>query len=45
MWLDGAALVLIIPASAAALLAVLPGYKLSARFNVVASLLTLLAAL
>jgi hydrogenase-4 component F len=43
--LDGAALVLIIPASAAALLAVLPGYKLSARFNVVASLLTLLAAL
>jgi hydrogenase-4 component F len=45
MWFDGAALVLIIPASAAALLAVLPGYKLSARFNVVASLLTLLAAL
>jgi len=45
MWLDGAALVLIIPASAAALLAVLPGYKLSARFNVVASFLTLVAAL
>ena len=45
MWLDGAALVLLIPASAAALLAVLPGYKLSARFNVVASFLTLVAAL
>ena len=45
MWFDGAALVLIIPASAAALLAILPGYKLSARFNVVASFLTLVAAL
>jgi hydrogenase-4 component F len=37
--------VLAIPAVAAALLALLPGYKLSARLNVVATLLTFLAAL
>jgi hydrogenase-4 component F len=38
-------LVLLIPAAAAALLALLPGYRLSARLNVLASLLTLLSAL
>jgi len=38
-------LVLLIPAGAAAVLAVLPGYRLSARLNVLASLLTLLSAL
>lgn len=38
-------LVLLIPAGAAALLALLPGYRLSARLNVLASLLTLLSAL
>ena len=37
--------VLLIPALAAALLAVLPGYRLTARLNVVAALLTFLAAL
>ncbi|MDR3474458.1 MAG: hydrogenase 4 subunit F [Devosia sp.] len=37
--------VLIIPLVAAAVLAVLPGYRLTARLNVVASLLTLLSAL
>ena len=42
--LDGTTLVLIIPAFAAAVLAVLPGYRLSARLNMVASFLTLLAA-
>jgi hydrogenase-4 component F len=36
---------LLIPLCAAALLAVLPGYRLAARVNVAASLLTLLAAL
>ncbi|MGB8363323.1 MAG: hydrogenase 4 subunit F [Rhizomicrobium sp.] len=39
------ALVLLIPAASAVLLALLPGYKLSARVNVLASLLTLAAAL
>jgi hydrogenase-4 component F len=39
------AAVLIVPASAAALLALLPGYRLSARLNVAASLTTFLAAL
>jgi len=43
--LNGVTLVLTIPAAAAALLGVLPGYRLSARLNVLASLLTLLAAL
>jgi len=42
---NGVSLVLIIPAIAAALLAILPGYRLSARLNVLASFLTLLAAL
>jgi hydrogenase-4 component F len=37
-------LVLIVPAAASALLALLPGYRLGARLNVVASLLTFLAA-
>jgi hydrogenase-4 component F len=37
--------VLITPAVAAALLAVLPGYRLTARLNVLATLLTFLAAL
>ncbi|HSA79980.1 MAG TPA: hydrogenase 4 subunit F [Geminicoccaceae bacterium] len=38
------AAVLIVPAGAAALLALLPGYRLSARLNVAASLITFLAA-
>jgi hydrogenase-4 component F len=41
----GVTLVLMIPMLAAVLLAVLPGYRLSARLNMVASFLTLLAAL
>jgi hydrogenase-4 component F len=43
--LDGTTLVLAIPAVAAAALAVLPGYRWSARLNVLASFFTLLAAL
>src|SRR5579871_1236820 len=43
--LTGVNLVLAIPAFAAALLAILPGYRLSARFNIVASFLTFVAAL
>src|SRR6266576_2590403 len=42
---DPVAAVLLIPIGSAALLAVLPGYRLTARLNVVASLLTFLAAL
>jgi hydrogenase-4 component F len=42
--LDGTTMVLAIPAFAAAVLAVLPGYRLSARLNMVASFLTLLSA-
>ena len=42
---NGVTLVLAIPAIAAALLAVLPGYRLSARLNMLASFLTLLSAL
>jgi len=42
---DAVAAVLLIPLGAAALLALLPGYLLTARLNVVATLLTLLAAL
>jgi len=42
--LDGTMLVLVMPAIAAAVLAMLPGYRLSARLNVLASFLTLLAA-
>jgi hydrogenase-4 component F len=45
-WLiaHAAALVLAIPAATAALLALLPGYRLTARINVAATFLTLLAA-
>ena len=41
---DATIAVLIIPALAAALLVVLPGYRLSATFNVIATFLTFLAA-
>ena len=40
-----AAAILLIPAVAAGLLALLPGYRLTARLNIAASLLTFLAAL
>jgi hydrogenase-4 component F len=43
--LDGASAVLVIPAVAATLLVVLPGYRITARLNVLAALLTFLAAL
>ena len=42
---DGVALILIIPAATAAILAVTPGYWLSARLNVLSALLTFIAAL
>ena len=42
---DAVAAVLVIPAVTAALLAVLPGYWLSARLNILATFLTLLASL
>lgn len=42
---DAAGAVLVIPAVAAAVLAALPGYRLTARLNVLASLLTFVAAL
>ena len=42
---DPVMLVLIIPAVAAAILAALPGYRLAARINVLAALLTFLSAL
>lgn len=42
---DPATFVLVIPVAAAAVLAMLPGYRLTARLNVLASLLTMLAAL
>ncbi|EJJ25189.1 hydrogenase 4 subunit F [Rhizobium sp. CF142] len=42
---DAVAAILLIPVAAAALLALLPGYRMTARLNVAASLLTLLAAL
>jgi hydrogenase-4 component F len=42
---DAVSAILIIPAAAAALLALLPGYRLTARLNVLATFLTLLAAL
>jgi hydrogenase-4 component F len=42
---DAVAAILVIPAIAAALLAALPGYMITARLNVLATLLTLLAAL
>ncbi|GAB4118489.1 MAG: hydrogenase 4 subunit F [Rhodothalassiaceae bacterium] len=41
---DPVAAILLIPLGAAALLALLPGYRLTARLNVLAALLTLLAA-
>ena len=41
---DAVAAVLLIPIAAACLLALLPGYRLSARLNVLAALLTFLAA-
>ena len=43
--LDAVSAILIIPATAAGLLALLPGYRLTARINVLAAFLTLLAAL
>jgi hydrogenase-4 component F len=43
--LDPLAAVLLVPLAAAALLALLPGYRLTAQLNVLATLLTLLAAL
>ncbi|MEQ9332079.1 hydrogenase 4 subunit F [Thalassobaculum sp.] len=43
--LDAVAAVLLVPLAGAALLAVLPGYRSTARLNVLFSLLTLLAAL
>jgi hydrogenase-4 component F len=42
--LDPTSLVLVIPAASAILLAILPGYRLTAWLNVAAALLTLLAA-
>jgi hydrogenase-4 component F len=42
---DAVTAVLVIPAAAAALLAVLPGYRLTSRLNVLAAFLTFLAAL
>ncbi|MEK7820928.1 MAG: hydrogenase 4 subunit F, partial [Pseudomonadota bacterium] len=42
---DAVMAVLLIPLGAAALLAFLPGYRITARLNMAASLLTLLAAL
>jgi hydrogenase-4 component F len=44
-WLDATAAVLLIPIVTAAVLAVLPGYRLTARINVVAAFATFLAAL
>src|SRR3979409_2124639 len=42
---DPVAAVLLIPIGSAALLAILPGYRLTARLNVVASFATFLSAL
>ena len=42
---DGVALILAIPAASAAILAVTPGYRASARLNVASAFLTFLAAL
>ena len=42
---DGAVLILAIPAAAAAVLAATPGYRASARLNMLSALLTFLAAL
>jgi hydrogenase-4 component F len=43
--LDGVALILALPAATAAILALTPGYKLSARLNVLSAFLTFVAAL
>ncbi|HRQ65242.1 MAG TPA: hydrogenase 4 subunit F [Xanthomonadaceae bacterium] len=44
-WLpDGLTLILLVPAASAAVLALVPGYRLSARLNVLSCLLTLMAA-
>jgi hydrogenase-4 component F len=45
MSFDAVTAILVIPAGAAALLAVLPGYRLTARLNVLASLASFIAAL
>jgi hydrogenase-4 component F len=45
MKIDAVAAILLIPLIAAALLAVLPGYRLTARLNVLAALLTFLSTL
>ena len=45
MSFDGLSAVLLIPIVSAALLAALPGYRLTARLNVLAALLTFLSAL
>jgi hydrogenase-4 component F len=45
MSLDAVAAILLIPALAAALMAALPGYRATARFNVLAALATFLVAL
>ncbi len=45
MNIDAVSAVLLIPIAAAVLLAILPGYRLTARLNVLAALLTFLAAL
>jgi len=45
MSFDGLTGILVVPAIAAALLAVLPGYRLTARLNVLATTLTLICAL
>ena len=45
MKIDAVSAILMIPLVSAALLVALPGYRLTARFNVVATFLTLLAAL
>ena len=42
---DGVTLILAVPAATAAILAMTPGYRLSARLNVLSSLLTFVAAL
>ncbi len=45
MTVDALAIILLVPAISAAVLAVFPGYKLTARLNVLAALLTFLTAL
>ena len=42
---DAVTAVLVIPIAAAAVLAILPGYRITARLNILASLLTMLSAL